>query len=72
MSLNDVFRVVTLRMSPTEEMGEKTDDPEDEKPKKGSLRKDHYEDAVRIACGAWGESAVAKKKTVTWEKKVTA
>jgi len=39
--------------------------------RKKSLRKHHYEDAVRIACGAWGETG-QKKKTVTWDKEVPA
>jgi len=68
-------------LSPMGDMTEKIDEhsaSENEsfgqprRPRKGSLRKHHYEDAVRIACGAWGESATVKKKTVTFEKKVVA
>jgi len=41
------------------------------KSRKGSVVDHHYEDAVRIACGAWADTG-AKKKAVTWGKKVPA
>jgi len=38
--------------------------------KKGSLRSHHYDDAIRIACNAWGEPTT-RKKSVTWEKQIS-
>ncbi|KAK6544094.1 hypothetical protein TWF694_000805 [Orbilia ellipsospora] len=48
--------------------------------RKKSIRTHNYEDAVRIACGAWCESSQQKerpqpppkKKTVSWDSKVPA
>jgi len=34
--------------------------------RKRSVRTHNYEDAMRIACGAWGEAG-PKKKTVSWK-----
>jgi len=54
-----------------DEIFKEPDTAEAEIRRKGSLRTHHYEDAMRIACGAWGETG-QKRKTVTWEKRVPA
>ncbi|EWC46319.1 hypothetical protein DRE_04490 [Drechslerella stenobrocha 248] len=45
---------------------------EGELARSGSLRAHYYEDAVRIACGAWCDTEAGKKpkKRVTWDKEV--
>ncbi|KAK6334011.1 hypothetical protein TWF696_002521 [Orbilia brochopaga] len=41
--------------------------------RKRSVRTHRYEDAVRIACGAWAETAPKqKKKSVTWDEDLPA
>ncbi|KAJ6263375.1 hypothetical protein Dda_1938 [Drechslerella dactyloides] len=44
---------------------------EAEETRKKIVRSHRYEDAVRIACGAWGETK-PKKKSVSWDKELPA